>query len=564
MIERYSLPEMAAIWSAAHKTDTWLQVELLVCEGWAREGVIPADAIEKIRKARYNAERMNEIEQETHHDVISFLRSIQEQLGPEGRFIHLGLTSSDVLDTALAVQLKAAGIVLSEALAKLIHTVEQAARQYKYTLMVGRTHGIHAEPMTFGLKLALWVDELRRGQARLAAALEQVTVGKISGAVGTHATIPPQIEEFVCEKLGIGVAPVSNQIVQRDRHAHFMTTLALLGSSLEKMAQEIRHLQRTELSEAFEPFGSGQQGSSAMPHKRNPELCERICGLARVLRGFSVTAMEDVALWHERDISHSSAERITIPDACTLIHYMLHIFTKVIKGLQVDTVRMQANLNMTGGLVYSQRILLALIDKGVGRQEAYKLVQRNAKKVWSMTSQGYIQGPALLESLSSDPDVTSRLSRAELEELTNTDYYIKYIDVIIGIGEFLQLCTGEAAGYVGVATERFEQRWPLDVALAGHTPDFFGVALYQLVSFLPTHAFIDEGQQDTLGEDQATRHIQVGKHAIGIDLKTLDDVGEDAQHVVEQRTAIGNDDALSGRVADVAFVPEGDVLHRRH
>ncbi len=428
MIERYSLPEMAAIWSAAHKTDTWLQVELLVCEGWAREGVIPADAIEKIRKARYNAERMNEIEQETHHDVISFLRSIQEQLGPEGRFIHLGLTSSDVLDTALAVQLKEAGIVLSEALAKLVHTVEQAARQYKYTLMVGRTHGIHAEPMTFGLKLALWVDELRRGQARLAAALEQVTVGKISGAVGTHATIPPQIEEFVCEKLGIGVAPVSNQIVQRDRHAHFMTTLALLGSSLEKMAQEIRHLQRTELSEAFEPFGSGQQGSSAMPHKRNPELCERICGLARVLRGFSVTAMEDVALWHERDISHSSAERIIIPDACTLIHYMLHIFNNVMSSLQVDAERMLTNLNMTGGLVFSQRILLALINKGVGRQEAYKMVQRNAKKVWNMASKGAIQGPALLEALSNDSEVATYLTRDELAELTSTDYYTRYID----------------------------------------------------------------------------------------------------------------------------------------
>jgi adenylosuccinate lyase len=428
MIERYSLPEMAAIWSPTHKTDTWLQVELLVCEGWAREGVIPADAMEKIRRARYNAERMSEIEQETHHDVISFLRSIQEQLGPEGRFIHLGLTSSDVLDTALAVQLKEAGIVLSETLAKLVHTLEQAAQQYKYTLMVGRTHGIHAEPMTFGLKLALWVDELRRGQARLAAALEQVTVGKISGAVGTHATIPPQIEEFVCEKLGIGVEPVSSQIVQRDRHAHFITALALLGSSLEKMAQEIRHLQRTELSEAFEPFGSGQQGSSAMPHKRNPELCERICGLARVLRGFSVTAMEDVALWHERDISHSSAERIIIPDACTLIHYMLHIFNNVMSGLQVDAERMLTNLNMTGGLVFSQRILLALIDKGVGRQEAYKMVQRNAKKVWNMASKGAIQGPALLEALSNDSEVATYLTRDELAELTSTGYYTRYID----------------------------------------------------------------------------------------------------------------------------------------
>ena len=428
MIERYTLPEMANIWSAAHKTDMWLRVELLVCEGWAREGVIPAEAIEKIRAAHYNMQRMQEIEQETHHDIISFLRSIQEQLGPEGRFIHLGLTSSDVLDTGLAAQLKEAGVLLSKSLAELSQAVAKQAVQYKYTLMAGRTHGIHAEPMTFGLKLALWLDELRRGQQRLAAALEQVTVGKISGAVGTHASVPPQIEEFVCEQMSLGVAPVSSQIVQRDRHAHFITTLALIGSSLEKMAQEIRHLQRTELSEVFEPFGAGQQGSSAMPHKRNPELCERICGLARVLRGFAVTSMENVALWHERDISHSSAERIIIPDACTLLHYMLHIFTNVMSDLQVDEERMLTNLNMTGGLVFSQRILLALIDKGVGRQEAYKMVQRNAKKVWSMSSKGPIQEPALVEALSSDPQVTEYLTRAELAELTNTDYYLKYID----------------------------------------------------------------------------------------------------------------------------------------
>src|SRR5712691_7506957 len=428
MIERYSLPAMAAVWSASHKTDKWLEVELLVCEGWAREGVIPSEAMEKIRGAGYNAERMREIEQETHHDVISFLRSIQEQLGPEGRFIHLGLTSSDVLDTGLAAQLKEAGVLLTTALSELVQVVSRAAVQYKYSLMAGRTHGIHAEPITFGLKLALWVDELRRGQERLAAALEQVTVGKISGAVGTHATVPPQIEEFVCEAMGLGVAPVSSQIVQRDRHAHLMTTLALLASSLEKMAQEIRHLQRTELSEAFEPFAAGQQGSSSMPHKRNPELCERICGLARVLRGFAVTSMENVALWHERDISHSSAERIIIPDACTLLHYVLHIFNKVMAGLEVDEERMLSNLNMTGGLIYSQRILLALIEKGVGRQEAYQMVQRNAKKVWSMSRNGSIQGQALIQALSKDDEVTRYLSYDDLIELTNTGYYVKYID----------------------------------------------------------------------------------------------------------------------------------------
>src|SRR5215472_16168428 len=432
MIERYSLPEMAAIWSESHKTDTWLRVELLVCEGWAHEGVIPPDALEKIRHASYDMQRMHEIEQETHHDVISFLRSIQERLGPEGRYIHLGLTSSDVLDTGLAAQLKEAGVLLAGSLAELVQVVAQAAVQYKYTLMAGRTHGIHAEPITFGLKLALWVDELRRGQQRLSDALEQVTVAKISGAVGTHATVPPQIEEFVCAQLGLGVAPVSSQIVQRDRHAHFMTTLALIGSSLEKMAQEIRHLQRTELSEAFEPFGSGQQGSSAMPHKRNPELCERICGLARVLRGFAVTAMENVALWHERDISHSSTERIILPDSCILLHYMLHLFNQVMNGLQVDPERMQANLHMTGGLVFSQRILLALIDKGVGRQEAYKMVQRNAFRVWGKAFAGVVTDERgllpLAVQLSNDPEVAQYLSIDELKALTSTDYYIKYID----------------------------------------------------------------------------------------------------------------------------------------
>src|SRR6266516_3699019 len=428
MIERYSLPEMAAVWYASHKTDTWLQVELLVCEGWAREGIIPPDALEKIRHASYNMQRMREIEQETHHDVISFLRSIQEQLGPEGRYIHLGLTSSDVLDTGLAAQLKEAGVLLAGSLAELVQVVAQAAVKYKYTLMEGRTHGIHAEPITFGLKLALWVDELRRGQQHLSAALEEICIGKISGAVGTHATVPPRIEEFVCEQLGLSVAPASSQIVQRDRHAFFITTLALIGSSLEKMAQEIRHLQRTEVSEVFEPFNAGQQGSSAMPHKRNPELCERICGLARVLRGFAVTSMENVALWHERDISHSSAERIIIPDACALLHYVLHIFNKVMAGLEVDEERMLSNLNMTGGLIFSQRILLALIEKGVGRQEAYQMVQRNAKKVWSMFSNGSIQGQALIQALSKDNEVTRYLSYDELRAMTNTEYYVKYIN----------------------------------------------------------------------------------------------------------------------------------------
>ena len=366
MIERYTRPEMARVWSDENKFDIWLRVELLVSEGWTREGVISADDMEKLRQATYDIARAQEIERETHHDVISFLRSVQERLGPEGRLLHLGMTSSDMLDTALAVQLVQAGTLLRERLDALIETVSQAALRYRTTLMAGRTHGIHAEPTTFGFKLAMWVDELRRARTRLDAAIDDIAVGAISGAVGTHATIPPAIEEYVCEQLGLRPDPVSTQIVQRDRHAHFVTTLGLVGSSLEKMAQEIRHLQRTELAEAFEPFGAQQQGSSAMPHKRNPEKCERVCGLARVLRGHAVTAMEDVPLWHERDISHSSAERIILPESTTLLHYILWLFNDVMAGLEVDEERMRANLDLTRGLIYSSRILLALVDKGGG------------------------------------------------------------------------------------------------------------------------------------------------------------------------------------------------------
>ncbi len=433
MIERYNTPQMRRIWSEEHKLDIWLKIELLVCEGWAREGIISAQDIEKLRRATYNVDRMRAIERESHHDVISFLRSVQEQLGPEGRYLHLGLTSSDVLDTGLAVQIKEAGEVLTEALNHLIAATERAALTYKDTLMVGRTHGIHAEPMTFGLKLALWVAELRRARERLRAALEQITVGAISGAVGTHATIPPAIEEFVCEQLGLGVDPVSSQIIQRDRHAHFLTTLALIASSLEKMAQEIRHLQRTEVSEAFEPFAAEQQGSSAMPHKRNPEKCERICGLARVVRGHAVTAMENVPLWHERDISHSSAERLIIPDSCTLLHYMLTLFTDVVEHLEVDAGRMRQNLEGTHGLIFSQRIMLALVEKGMARQTAYNLVQRNAQRVWRRKD-GHPQFLALLQD---DPKISSYLNPQELQRLTDTSFYTRYIDtafVRLGLG----------------------------------------------------------------------------------------------------------------------------------
>ncbi len=424
MIERYNTPQMRRIWSEEHKLDIWLQVEMLVCEGWAHEGVISAEEMEKLRQASYNIDRMRAIERESHHDVISFLRSVQEQLGPEGRFLHLGLTSSDVLDTSLAVQIKEAGTVLTEALDQLIAATERAALAHKETPIVGRTHGIHAEPMTFGLKLALWVAEQRRARQRLHEALEQIAVGAISGAVGTHATIPPAIEEYVCARLGLGVDPVSSQIIQRDRHAHFVTTLALIASSLEKMAQEIRHLQRTEVSEAFEPFAAEQQGSSAMPHKRNPEKCERICGLARVVRGHALTAMENVPLWHERDISHSSAERLIIPDSCTLLHYMLTLFTDVVEHLEVDADRMRQNLESTRGLIFSQRIMLALIDKGMPRQTAYKLVQRNAQRLW----RGEDEHTQFLDLLQTDPEISACLSPDELRHLMDTSFYTRSIE----------------------------------------------------------------------------------------------------------------------------------------
>jgi adenylosuccinate lyase len=378
----------------------------------------------RIREATYDIARAHEIERDTHHDVISFLRSVQEKLGPEGRFLHLGMTSSDMLDTALGVQLTQAGSLIREQLERLTETVSQLAIRHRLTLMVGRTHGIHAEPTTFGYKLAMWVDELRRSRTRLDAAIDDIAVGAVSGAVGTHATIPPHIEEYVCEQLGLRPDPVSTQIIQRDRHAHFMTTLALIGSSLDKMALEIRHLQRTELSEAFEPFGANQQGSSAMPHKRNPEKVERVCGLARVLRGHAVTAMENVALWHERDISHSSTERIIIPEACILLHYMLWLFNEVMAGLEVNQPRMAANLNLTRGLIYSSRILLALVERGMDRQVAYKLVQRNAQKVWRDEDEGL----GLLAMLKADPQVTEHISPEDLDAIADPNAYLTHID----------------------------------------------------------------------------------------------------------------------------------------
>ncbi|HEX9069189.1 MAG TPA: adenylosuccinate lyase, partial [Ktedonobacterales bacterium] len=413
MISRYTRPEMANIWSDEHRLDTWLRVEILVCEGWAHEGVIPEADMAIIRTARHDIERAREIERETHHDIISFLRSVQERLGAEGRYLHLGLTSSDVVDTSLAVLLVEAGHEVRAMLTALHDAVAQAAVRYRDTLMVGRTHGIHAEPTTFGFKLAMWVAELRRCMARLDAAIATVAVGKISGAVGTHTTVSPQIEEFVCEELGLTPEPVSTQVVQRDRHAEYALTLALIASSLDKMAQEIRHLQRTEVAEAFEPFGAQQQGSSAMPHKRNPEKCERVCGLARLVRGYAVAALENVALWHERDISHSSVERISLPDGTTLLHYMLWLMHDIVSGLDVDADRMRANLDLTRGLIYSSRVLLALVDHGMDRQVAYKLVQRNAQKVWRNED----HGAGFFSLLKADPEISTVIGADELDAL---------------------------------------------------------------------------------------------------------------------------------------------------
>ena len=423
MIERYSRPAMERVWSDENKFDRWLDVEIAACEAWAELGVSPRKDIPKIKMARVDLKRMNEILQETHHDVTAFLGAVAESLGSESRFIHLGMTSSDVIDTALSLQLVEATELIDEGIKELIAVLAEKAIKYKYTPMAGRTHGVHAEPMSFGLKLALWVEEMNRNRQRLRETQREIAVGKISGAVGTYATLSPELEEKACARLGLVSAPVSNQVLQRDRHARFVTTLAILAGSLEKFATEIRGLQRTEVREVEEPFSAGQTGSSSMPHKRNPELCERVCGLARLVRGYSLTAMENIALWHERDISHSSAERIILPDACLVIDYVLDIFTEVIKGLQVYPQRMKKNMDITRGLLFSQRVLVALIDKGLSRQEAYKLVQRNAMKSWKGNKR-------FLNLLKADSEVVAVLPTDELESLFDYQYYLRHVDEI--------------------------------------------------------------------------------------------------------------------------------------
>jgi len=421
VIDRYSRPAMKKVWSDENKSELWLKVELAVCEAWTQEGVIPQEDMELLRGAKYNHARMMEILAVVRHETNAFLSSVTEGLGPEGRWLHLGLTSSDKLDTALGLQLGEAGSILLQDMDDAIDALETQAVKHKDTIMMGRTHGVHAEPITFGLKAALWWEEMRRQRARLVLALDDVRVGKISGAVGTHATVPPSVEDRVCHELGLEVAAVSNQIIQRDRYAHFISTLALIAATLEKIATEVRSLQRTEIHELEEPFDEGQKGSSSMPHKRNPELSERICGLARLIRGHSVTALENVALWGERDISHSSAERIILPDACLALDYILSIFTRVMGDLRVYPQRMWENIESSRGLIFSQRVLLELVDKGLAREDAYAIVQRNAMTGWD-------EGRDFRELIKSDKEAATYLSEGELNELFDYGYYTRYVD----------------------------------------------------------------------------------------------------------------------------------------
>jgi adenylosuccinate lyase len=422
VIPRYSNPEMARIWADEQKYEYWRRVEVAVCEAWSELGVVPADALPAIQAATFDLRRIEEVFAETRHDVIAFVRSMAESAGPAGRYIHYGLTSSDVWDTATSLQLVEATDLLIQDVDQLECAVSKVAVEHRNTLCIGRSHGIHAEPTTFGHKLTVWVAMLRRNRERLVAARREIAVGQISGAVGTHANVPARVEQIVCERLGIEVEPASTQILLRDRHAAYVSALAVVAATLEMMATELRHLQRTEVFEAAEPFSAGQQGSSSMPHKRNPELTERICGLARIVRAAALPALENVALWHERDISHSSAERIILPDATIALDYMLQLFTKIMDGLDVFPDRMLANLEMTRGLIFSERVLLALVQTGMVRNEAYLIVQAAAKRVWAGEN-------SLRAVLATDTRVTDRLGPEELDECFKIEHHMKGIDV---------------------------------------------------------------------------------------------------------------------------------------
>jgi adenylosuccinate lyase len=424
MIDRYMPEDFAAIWSEENMFRTWLRVELEVCRVLAEKGWIPKESMETIeKKADFSTSRIKEIENITHHDLIAFTTSVAEFVGPDSRYIHWGLTSTDVVDTARGLQLKQTSEKILIAIDELRSAIGERAQEHRKTIMMGRTHGVHAEITTFGLKLAVWYDEMRRNRERMKRAAEAVSVGKISGAVGTFAHLDPDVEARVCEHLGLKPAPVSTQTLQRDRHAEYLCTIAIIGCSLDKFATEIRHLQRTEVREAEEPFAAGQKGSSAMPHKRNPVKCEQVSGLSRVLRGYAVTALENVALWHERDISHSSAERIILPDATSCICYMLRAMTKIIRKMVVYPERMRKNIELTRGLAYSGQLLLDLTRKGVVREEAYRWIQRCSMKVWD-------EDKDFVQALQEDPDITKVLSRDEIRSVVNPDLQLRNADAI--------------------------------------------------------------------------------------------------------------------------------------
>jgi adenylosuccinate lyase len=424
MILRYTRPEMGKVWTEERKFEIWLKIELLVCEALSQLGEIPAEAVKGIKeRATFDVHRVNELEKVTKHDVIAFLTNVGESIGPLSRYLHYGLTSSDILDTSLALLLKEASELVLQDLQRLLGVLKEKAFQYKETLMIGRSHGIHAEPITFGLKMALWYDETRRNLIRMERAKEAISIGKISGAVGTFAHIPPFVEEFVCRQLGLKPAPISTQIVQRDHHAEFFTILAIIASSIEKFSVELRHLQRTEVLEAEEFFSKGQKGSSAMPHKRNPISAENLSGLARLVRSYSIASLENIPLWHERDISHSSVERVIAPDATILIDYMLNRLTSIIENLIVYPENMKLNLKKTGGLIHSETVLLLLTKKGLSREEAYALVQRNAMKNWE-------EGGDFKTLLLQDEVVHSLLTRNELEAAFDVQGHLKHIDEI--------------------------------------------------------------------------------------------------------------------------------------
>ena len=423
MIERYTRPRMGRVWSERSKYDRWLQVEIAACEAWTEHGAIPASDMEKLRRATYDYERLEEILVTHRHEMTAFLQSITERIGPEGRWLHLGLTTSDVWDTATSLQILEAATLLDEDIDRVMDAIRERALEHKHTLMIGRTHGVHAEPMTFGLKLAVWYDEMRRNKDRLAHARSNIAYGKLSGPVGTHGTVPPSIEASVCARLGLSPAPASTQILQRDRHAEYVTTLALIAASLEKFATEIRALQRTEIREVSEPFPKGQPGSSSMPHKRNPELSERICGIARLIRGYALTAMENVALWHERDISHSSAERLILPDASIALDYTLDLLAVLVRDLNIDAGRMMENMESTHGVLFSQRVLLALVERGMAREEAYGIVHRRAMESWET-------GLDFRAMMRSDREVQQAMPPHELEALFDYKYYVRHVDEI--------------------------------------------------------------------------------------------------------------------------------------